>query len=99
MTTVKTSRCAQKPFPLRSEGQHLDPGHQARAAIQRRCPSKLRRLGLWPLILLFVCTEVFAQTPRTLFEFDPGMTVALDLSPTVRLDFATGKENTDELSA
>jgi hypothetical protein len=40
-----------------------------------------------------------AQVPRTLFEFDPGMTIAVDLNKRVRFDFATGREKTDELSA
>jgi len=54
----------------------------------------------WSAILLFfiVPAGICAQSPRTIFEFDPGMTVAVDLNKRVRLDFATGREKTDELS-
>ena len=51
------------------------------------------------LLFFIVPAGVLAQSPRTLSEFDPGLTVAVDLTKVVRLDFATGREKTDELSA
>jgi hypothetical protein len=52
------------------------------------------------VFLFFVFTGgTQAQSPRTLSEVDPGLTVAVDLNRALRLDFATGREKTDELSA
>ena len=50
-------------------------------------------------VILVLSAGIQAQSSRTLSEFDPGMTVAFDLSKKLRLDFAFGREKTDELSA
>jgi hypothetical protein len=57
------------------------------------------RYALLAVLLFFIVPAGFAQSTRTLSEFDPGMTIAVDLNKAVRLDFATGREKTDELSA
>ncbi|HEX3102359.1 MAG TPA: DUF2490 domain-containing protein [Pyrinomonadaceae bacterium] len=62
-------------------------------------PKRVRYTILAALLLLIVPLGILAQSPRTLFEFDPGLTVAVDLNKVVRLDFATGREKTDELSS
>ena len=62
-------------------------------------PKCMRYASLAALLLLIVPCGILAQSPRTIFEFDPGMTVAVDLNKRVRLDFATGREKTEELSS
>ena len=49
-------------------------------------------------LLLLIALGIL-QSPRTISEFDPGLTVAVDLNKRVRLDFATGREKTEELSS
>jgi len=58
----------------------------------------MRYARLSTLLLLIVPFCILAQNTRPVSEFDPGLTVALDLSKRVRLDFATGREKTEELS-
>jgi len=59
----------------------------------------MRYAGLAGLLFMIAASGIHAQSPRTLSEFDPGMTVAVDLNKRIRLDFATGREKTDELAA
>src|SRR5688572_30229293 len=59
----------------------------------------MKPLLLPVIILLIVPASILAQSPRTIFEVDPGLTVAWDLNRKVRLDFATGREKTEELSS
>lgn len=61
-------------------------------------PKCVRYAILAALLLLLVPPGTFAQSSRAISEFDPGLTVAVDLNKHIRLDFATGKENTEELS-
>src|SRR4051812_2289817 len=59
----------------------------------------MRHASLAVMLFCIAAGGTSAQVPRTLFEFDPGMTIAVDLNRRVRFDFATGREKTDELSA
>ena len=68
------------------------PGHDA---VKRN----MKHVRLALLILLIVPASTRAQESRTIFEVDPGLTVAWDLNKKVRLDFATGREKTEELSS
>jgi len=49
--------------------------------------------------LLIVPSAIHAQNPPTPFEFDPGVTVAVELNKTARLDFATGREKNEDLAS
>ena len=61
-------------------------------------PKFMRYASLSTLLLLIVPFGILAQNTRPVSEFDPGLTVGLDLTKRVRLDFATGREKTEELS-
>jgi hypothetical protein len=59
----------------------------------------MRYASLAALLLLIAPSVILAQSPPTIFEFDPGVTFALDLNKLVRFDFATGREKSDELAS
>jgi hypothetical protein len=59
----------------------------------------MKQVRLTGFLLLIVTAGIRAQSPPAVFEFDPGVTVAVDLNRKVRLDFATGREKTEELSS
>ena len=59
----------------------------------------MRYASLTALLLLIASVGIRAQSSPAVFEFDPGLTVAVDLNKVVRLDFATGRENTEELGS
>jgi hypothetical protein len=59
----------------------------------------MRYASLTALLLLIVSSGTRAQSSAGVFEFDPGLTVAVDLNRVVRLDFAVGKENTEQLAS
>jgi len=62
-------------------------------------PKCMRYASLLALLLLIVPACIRAQNPPTPFEFDPGVTVAVDLNRLVRLDFATGREKNEDLAS
>lgn len=59
----------------------------------------MKHVRLAVFLLLIVPASIRAQESRTIFEVDPGLTVAWDINRKVRLDFATGREKTEELSS
>jgi len=50
-------------------------------------------------VLIVASTRAFAQEPNTAFEIDPGVTVGLELTRKIRVDFSSGREKSDELDA
>ena len=56
-------------------------------------------LSLSLTVLILASAGAYAQPPNTAFEFDPGVTIGLELTRRVRLNFATGREKNDELDA
>jgi len=59
----------------------------------------MKHARLAAFLLLIVPGGIRAQSPPAVFEFDPAVTIAVDLNRKVRLDFATGREKTEEISA
>jgi hypothetical protein len=51
------------------------------------------------LFFTLVSLNIYSQQPNTVNEFDPGIVVGLELSPRVRLDFASGREKVDEFNS
>jgi len=60
-------------------------------------PEKLIRITA--LLLIFFASEARGQNTETVNEFDPGISVAIDLNPRVRLDIFTGRDKSEEIGA
>lgn len=58
-----------------------------------------KRLLLPALVSITLAAAATAQESRPVTELDPGLGIAVDLTKTVRLDFFTGKEKSEELSS
>jgi hypothetical protein len=58
----------------------------------------LTRSLTWLAVLTLAASSVISQTPPPVSDFDPGINVGIELNRRVRLDFYTGRENTEELA-
>jgi hypothetical protein len=63
----------------------------------KTAPQNLIRLTA--LLLIFFVYKALAQNTETVNEFDPGISVAIDLNRRVRLDFFAGRDKSEEIGA
>lgn len=57
-----------------------------------------KSLLLPALVLITLIADALAQDSGAVTELDPGLAIAVDLTPRVRLDFFSGREKSEELA-